>query len=120
MKIIFAGQSWSASCRWNLIRWDLGEKDYWILDFNILLNEIESQEVIPDSWAIVITNNVYKTRDNCVPEHYRLISVVNTILKLFTSIFVSFDQNIIRKYASGRRVLVNGDNIVEVNIIELI
>ena len=59
----------------------------WIYYLNLLFNRIMEEEIIPDSWAQILTKMIYKNKGTMSePENYRPISLVNSALKIFTQI----------------------------------
>lgn len=61
----------------------------WILYILLLFNKILKEEKVPIFWGDIITKMLYKKGDMLNPENYRPISLVNTIVKLFTIILFS-------------------------------
>ena len=58
----------------------------WLMYIYVLFNKIRKEEKIPDSWTKIIVKMLYKKGDKNQPENFRPISLVNTILKIFTMI----------------------------------
>lgn len=53
---------------------------------HVLCNKIMREKKIPDSWAKIVNKMLYKKGEKNLPKNYRPISLVNTMLKIFTSI----------------------------------
>lgn len=60
--------------------------DNWLMYLYILFNKILAEGKIPDSWTDIVAKMLHKKGDKSDPENYRQISLVNSIVKIFTMI----------------------------------
>lgn len=58
----------------------------WLMYLYIIFNKIIRDGVIPDSWTDIVAKMIHKKGDKNDPENYRQISLVNSIVKVFTMI----------------------------------
>lgn len=60
--------------------------DNWILYLTVLFNKVLCSEVVPRSWSEIITVMLHKKGPKEAFENYRPIALLNTIIKIFTTI----------------------------------